>query len=150
MPGTAGKVYSNCEPKYHLAIAIAVGMNYKRAQQLIDTIAAYPVKVPVTLFFYGDFVQEHPHAVFNWSRRFDLGLREDGNYPTGYFEIMANNWIRAALISSEMKFRNIGIQPAFYLPSGISKAVTSNAKARGFRLVTPTVVFPPPLDYPGT
>ena len=124
-------------------------MNYKRAQRLIDTIAAYPVKVPVTLFFHGDFVQQYPDAVLRWSSNFHVGIREDSYYPPGNFEIMAYNWIRAALVSSEMKFRNLGIQPAFYLPLQLSTNVTANAKARGFRIIKPGSVFPPPLTYPG-
>ncbi len=124
-------------------------MNFKRAQWLIDTISAYPYKVPVILFFYGDFVQQFPDAVIKWSERFDVGIREDSHYPLGHFETMKYNWIRAALVGSEQKFRNVGIQPAFYLPTNITADVVGNAKARGWRIVRPAATFPPPMSYPG-
>ena len=94
-------------------------------------------------------MQQYPEAVVRWSQHFDVGIREDSHYPLGHFERMAYNWIRAALISSEMKFRQIGIQPSFYLPLNLSLNVTANARDRGFRIVKPSAVFPPPLAYPG-
>ncbi|XP_022089500.1 uncharacterized protein LOC110978657 [Acanthaster planci] len=142
--GEAGKIYSNCASG-SVALTVAVGMNYKRARRVVETLAAHRLKVPVTLFVYGDFVQMNPEAVKAWAKDFDIGLREDGHNPPGHLELMPDNWIRMGLISAILRLEEIGVTASYYLPtvSGeVTKTILGEAKKRGLRVVKAAVDFP--------
>lgn len=119
-------------------------MNLKRAHKIISILNAYQIKLPITLFIYGDFAELNSKEVKSWSDRFDIGVREDGRYPPGHFEMMKSPWIRESLINAEMRLQEADVQPSFYLPVNASVGnIKNEAKSRGFRLVQPVVTFPP-------
>ena len=143
-PGEAGKVYSNCASG-SVALTVAVGMNYKRARRVVETLAAHRLKIPVTLFVYGDFVQMHPEAVRAWAGDFDIAIREDGHNPPGHLELMPDNWIRMGLISAILRLEEIGVAASYYLPTvhvGVTQTILGEAKKRGLRVVKAAVEFP--------
>ena len=142
-PGERGSVYSTCGNK-KVALTVAVGMNFKRAHKIMSILDTYQVKIPVMIFVYGDFAELYPNEVKTWADRFDIGLREDGPYPPGHFELMKSPWIREAIISAEMRLQEINLQPSFYLPvNSTTPTILSVAKSRGFRVIKPVVDFPP-------
>ena len=108
---------------------------------ILDT---YQVKIPVMLFVYGDFAELYPSEVKTWANRFDIGLREDGPYPAGHFEMLLTPWMQEAVCSAEMRLQEINLQPSFYLPvNSTTPTILSVAKSRGFRVIKPVVEFPP-------
>ncbi|XP_038047892.1 uncharacterized protein LOC119721988 [Patiria miniata] len=143
-PGTAGEIYSLCQPG-SVSLAVAIGMNHKRAHKVISTLQAYPTRLPLTLFVYGDFVEQFPDTVMAWARRYRLGIREDGDYPKAYLETMPKNLIRRSLVSSLMRLQELDLKTALYWPaingSSLSKFKLL-AKTRGLRIIQPTVEFP--------
>ncbi|XP_022098399.1 uncharacterized protein LOC110983450 [Acanthaster planci] len=143
-PGVAGDVYSLCQPG-SISLAVAIGMNYKRAHKVISTLQAYPTPLPLTLFLYGDFVEQFPDTVSAWARRFRIGIREDGDYTGPYLEMMPKNLIRRSLVSSLMRLRELGLKTAYYWPA-VNGSVLARfkplAKTRGLRIIQPTADFP--------
>ena len=144
-PGIAGGVYLRCSTDMKLAITVAIGMNLKRAEKIVRMIQGYSVKLPVTLFVYGDFVETFPSVVKTWATRFDVQMREDGPYPLEQFSMLKSYWTRESIVSAELRLREIGIQPSYYfLPvNNKSPDIIDAAKRRGFRMITPNVMFPP-------
>ncbi|XP_038050933.1 uncharacterized protein LOC119724098 isoform X2 [Patiria miniata] len=143
-PGKAGKVYTNCASG-SVALTVAVGMNYKRARRVVETLAAHKYKVPITLFVYGDFVQRNSEAVKTWSEHFNIGIREDGHNPPGHLELMPGAWVRMGLISSILRLEKIGITASYYLPTvqgDASTTILGEAKSRGLRVIKPVAEFP--------
>lgn len=117
----------------------------KRAHNVVSILQSYnEISVPVMLFVYGDFAKSYPEVIEKWATRFDVGVREDGPYPLGHFALLQPNWVRESLSSAELRLQEIGIQPAYYLPVvNVNKHITDAARARGFRMVKPNVMFPP-------
>ncbi|XP_078676896.1 uncharacterized protein LOC144913790 [Branchiostoma floridae x Branchiostoma belcheri] len=148
-PGVPGGVYSNCSASASpngtlpLTLAVQVGMNAKAARKLVETMAAHPAKVPLTLFVYGDFVELFPGLVRRWARNFTIGMRENQPFPPGHFMLQTYKWIRYSLVSAMERHRDAGLQPAFYLPDNLTDPIVTAAKNRGLRLVQPTARFPP-------
>ncbi|XP_033100207.1 uncharacterized protein LOC117103711 [Anneissia japonica] len=142
-PGKAGAVYSKCNTPKHLAIAINVGMSRKQAVKVMSILAYHRTKVPVTVFVYSEFAEEWPDLVKFWATVYNIGLRGNHPYPTGHFEMMAANWIREAVVSSEMRLRELDINPIFYSPNEYGENVQQQLKHRGFRIIKAAVNFPP-------
>ncbi|XP_078621341.1 uncharacterized protein LOC144887817 [Branchiostoma floridae x Branchiostoma japonicum] len=146
-PGAAGDVYSNCSRSpggpARLALTVQVGMNRKAAHKLVETIRAHSSNMPVTLFVYGDFVQEFPDLVTKWADRYTIGIREGASFPAGHWVLQNTEVMRMSMMSAVQRMREVGLQPAFYCPDGLSKRVIDIAKARGLRLIQPTATFPP-------
>ncbi|XP_072023999.1 uncharacterized protein [Amphiura filiformis] len=143
-PGRSGNTYSFCgKTTNKLALTIGVGMNAKRARKIIAILASYPIKIPVMLFVYGDFAELFPHDVKRWANRFDIGMREDGYYPSGHFEMLDLNLVMESLVSAELRLQEIGIQPMHYLPMDWTPEHLREAWRRGLRVITPAVEFPP-------
>ncbi|XP_071801675.1 uncharacterized protein [Asterias amurensis] len=149
-PGVDGAIYSNCE-KGSISLVVAVGMNYKRANRVVATLAAYRIPLPITLFVYGDFAQTFPETVKSWAKHFTIGIREDGHNPPGHIDLMPGNWIRMALISASRRLEELGLKASYYLPTvegSVSKAISNEAKGRGLRIVKPAVEFPAAKGLP--
>ena len=137
-------MYSQCESG-SVALAVAVGMNHKRAHRVVSALAAHKPLVPTTLFVYGDFAQAFPETVKSWAERFDIGVREDGHYPPGHLELMPGQWVRVGLISAMLRLEEIGIAASYYLPTVVENIVPTirrEAKRRGLRVVKPAVKYP--------
>ncbi|XP_038076929.1 uncharacterized protein LOC119744837 [Patiria miniata] len=143
-PGTAGQIYSRCK-EGQVALVVAVGMNLKRAHKVVATLAGYQPALPITLFLYGDFVEQHPETVKAWSERFQIGIREDGPSPPGHLELMPWEWHRMGLVSAILRLEEIGISTAYYLPTvqgTIDAKFSTTAGSRGLRVIQPSVEFP--------
>ncbi|XP_078699328.1 uncharacterized protein LOC144926438 [Branchiostoma floridae x Branchiostoma belcheri] len=146
--GTAGTVYRSCgfgSPSVpgRVSLVIEVGMNAKMAHRLIETIRAYRVYIPLSVFVYGDFAEIFPEMVLNWSLNHTVGVREGHPYPPGHFDIINPKWIRTNLIISVLRLHELGLQPAFYLPARTGRDITGAAAQRNLRVVYPTARFPP-------
>ncbi|XP_019639751.1 PREDICTED: uncharacterized protein LOC109481610 [Branchiostoma belcheri] len=146
--GTAGTVYRSCgfgSPSVpgRVSLVIEVGMNAKMAHRLIETIRAYRVYIPLSVFVYGDFAELFPEMVLNWSLNHTVGVREGHPYPPGHFDIINPRWIRTNVIISVLRLHELGLQPAFYLPASTGKDITGAAAQRNLRVVYPTARFPP-------
>ncbi|XP_035662768.1 uncharacterized protein LOC118406650 [Branchiostoma floridae] len=146
-PGVAGDVYSNCSRSpggpARLALTVQVGMNRKAAHKLVETIRAHRSNMPVTLFVYGDFVQEHPDLITKWADRYTIGIREGAPFPAGHWVLQNIKVMRMSMVSAVQRMREVGLQPAYYCPDGLSERVREIAKARELRLIQPTTSFPP-------
>ncbi|XP_070549594.1 uncharacterized protein [Ptychodera flava] len=147
-PGAMGSVIKGCLPKADnkrvVSIVIQVGMNAKRARKLITTIEAYHIDVPLTLFVYGDFAEEHPDLVKEWSTKYEIGIRCDGPMSPGHWEIQYSNAIRLSIVSAERRLSDIGLQVRYILPPGVGdKTVIDIITKRQLRLIQPTAEFPP-------
>ncbi|XP_038047898.1 uncharacterized protein LOC119721995 [Patiria miniata] len=66
-PGTAGNIYSLCQ-RGSVSLAVAIGMNHKRAHTVISSLQAYPTWLPLTLFIYGDFMEQFQDTVMALAR----------------------------------------------------------------------------------
>ncbi|XP_070549574.1 uncharacterized protein [Ptychodera flava] len=145
-PGSEGQTINGCDvtdEKTLVSIAIEVGMNAKRARKLIATIAAYPIDVPLTLFVYGDFAEEFPDLVKEWSTKYEIGIRCDGPMSPGHWEIQYSNAIRVSIVSAERRLSDIGLQAHYILPPGVNKVVSDVITKRKLRVIQPTTTFPP-------
>ncbi|XP_035667436.1 uncharacterized protein LOC118410064 [Branchiostoma floridae] len=146
-PGAAGVVYSNCATggPARLALTVQLGMGRKAAHKLVETIRAHPSNMPVTLFVYGDFVQDFPDLVMKWAVRFTIGIRENAPFPADHWVLQNADVMRMSLVSAVQRMREVGIRPAYYYPDGLSDRVKDTAKNRGLRIIQPTTKFPPNL-----
>ncbi|XP_066263555.1 uncharacterized protein [Branchiostoma lanceolatum] len=146
-PGAAGVVYSNCSrsPGGHarLALTVQVGMNRKAAHKLVETIRAHPSNMPVTLFVYGDFVQSFPDLITKWADRYTIGIRGNAPFPADHWILQNTNVMRMGLISAVQRMKEVGLEPAYFSPTGLSQKVKDIAKKRGLRIIQPTTMFPP-------
>ncbi|XP_033628947.1 uncharacterized protein LOC117291402 [Asterias rubens] len=143
-PGKAGEVYSTCREDF-VSLVVAIGMNHKRANKVVSTLRAYPVKLPITLFVHGDFVDQFPGTVKAWSGRFQIGIREDGHYSKRYLDTMPSALIGRSLVSSILRLRELGLKTAYYWPAvngSVLNKFRAKAKDRGLRVVIPSVEFP--------
>ena len=70
-------------------LAIAIGMNARRARRLVGTVLAHTVSksINIGLFVYRDFVYDHPDLIQEWLEdpRLVLGIRGDSPKPHDYF-----------------------------------------------------------------
>ncbi|XP_033100752.1 uncharacterized protein LOC117104164 [Anneissia japonica] len=98
-----------------------------------DFEALHPTKIP----------EEAPGKAGAVYSKYNIGLRGNHPYPTGHFEMMAANWIREAVVSSEMRLRELDINPIFYSPNGYGENLQQQLKHRGFRIIKAAVNFPP-------
>ncbi|XP_066266855.1 uncharacterized protein [Branchiostoma lanceolatum] len=146
-PGAAGVAYSSCSPgsPARLALTVQVGMNRKAAHKLVETIRAHPSNMPVTLFVYGDFVQDSPDLITKWADRYTIGIRENAPFPADHWVLQNADVMRMSLISAVQRMKEVGVRPAYYYPDGLSQRVQDTAKSRGLRLIQPTTKFPPNL-----
>ncbi|XP_070549836.1 uncharacterized protein [Ptychodera flava] len=145
-PGSVGQTINSCDvinEKTVVSLVIEVGMNAKRARKLIATIKAYPIDVPLTLFVYGDFAEEFPDLVKEWSTKYEIGIRCDGPMSPGHWEIQYSNAIRLSIVSAERRLSDIGLQARYILPPGVNKVVSDVVTKRKLRLIQPTTTFPP-------
>ncbi|XP_033125283.1 uncharacterized protein LOC117123469 [Anneissia japonica] len=152
-PGTSGKpgvVYSICtagDKRQKVAIAIEVGMNRKLAEKVIATVMAYKPEIPVTLFVYGDFVEEYPSLVESWASRFEIGIRGNHPYPHGHAEMIMGNWIKEAGISAELRLEEIGVVTRFYMPPcDVTDIIRGQGRHREWRIIKPSSSFPPTYE----
>ncbi|XP_071947593.1 uncharacterized protein [Antedon mediterranea] len=142
--GTAGLSYKECNTPTYISLVIEIGMSRKQAVKVMATLASYKKKLPVSVFVYSEFAEDWPELVKAWSTVYDIGLRGNHPYPTGHFEKMSLNWIREAVVSSEMRLNELGITPIFYLHAFEEDTeVKSVLKERGFRIIKPAASFPP-------
>ncbi|KAI8517704.1 hypothetical protein Bbelb_037210 [Branchiostoma belcheri] len=148
-PGAAGVVYSTCSPSpdgpARLALTVQIGMNRKAAHKLVETIRAHPSNMPVTLFVYGDFVQDFPDLITKWADRYTIGIREAGPFPADHWVLQNPDVMRMSLVSAVQRMKEVGLRPAYYYPDGLSQRVQDTAKNRGLRIIQPTTKFPPTL-----
>ncbi|CAH1271031.1 Hypp4539 [Branchiostoma lanceolatum] len=157
-PGAAGVVYSNCsrspDGPARLALTVQVGMNRKAAYKLVETIRAHSSNMPVTLFVYGDFVQDFLDLINKWADRYTIGIRERLQLDVQKIEcalssrlwVLQNaNVMRMCLISAVQRMKEVGVRPVYYYPDGLSTRVKDIAKNRGLRIIKPTTKFPPNL-----
>ncbi|XP_070549578.1 uncharacterized protein [Ptychodera flava] len=145
-PGSVGQTINSCDVidgKTVVSVVIEVGMNAKRARKLIATIKAYPIDVPLTLFVYGDFAEEFPDLVKEWSTKYEIGIRCDGPMSNGHWEIQYSNAIRVSIVSAERRLSDIGLQAHYILPPGVNKVVSDVITKRKLRLIQPRTTFPP-------
>ncbi|XP_070549562.1 uncharacterized protein [Ptychodera flava] len=145
-PGSKGQTLDSCgvvDKMTTVSIVIEVGMNAKRARKLIATIAAYPIDVHLTLFIYGDFAEEHPDLVKEWSTKYEIGIRCDGPMSSGNWELQYSNAIRLSIVSAERRLSDIGLQAHYILPPGVNKVVSDVVTKRKLRLIQPRTTFPP-------
>ncbi|KAI8496944.1 hypothetical protein Bbelb_255990 [Branchiostoma belcheri] len=148
-----------------LTLTVQVGMNRKAAHKLVETIRAHHSNMPVTLFVYGDFVQEYPDLVTQWAQRYTIGMREKFvNWgwgrrvhpppdprvmvtspfnPEDRWDLQNTNVVRMGMISAVQRMREAGLQPAYFYPSSLSKQVKNEASRRGLRIIQSTTKFPP-------
>ena len=142
-PGIPGGIYETCGHTKQISLAIAVGMNAKRARKVVNTVAAYHKRLPVTLFVYGDYAELFPDDIRQWKSQFQIGMREDGPYPGDHFEKVLGNYVQESLVSTELRLQELNVQPEYYLPNSITKTIIIQAQKRGLRLVNATYEFPP-------
>ncbi|KAI8502596.1 hypothetical protein Bbelb_192980 [Branchiostoma belcheri] len=126
-----------------LTLTVQVGMNRKAAHKLVETIRAHHSNMPVTLFVYGDFVQEYPDLVTQWAQRYTIGMRENAPFPEDRWDLQNTNVVRMGMISAVQRMREVGLQPAYFYPSSLSKQVKNEASRRGLRIIQSTTKFPP-------
>ncbi|KAI8482841.1 hypothetical protein Bbelb_393760 [Branchiostoma belcheri] len=142
-----------------LTLAVQVGMNRKAAHKLVETIRAHHSNMPVTLFVYGDFVQEYPDLVTQWAQRYTIGMREmekkkqskndmfpsvkNAPFPEDHWDLQNTNVVRMGMISAVQRMREVGLQPAYFYPSSLSNQVKNEASRRGLRIIQSTTKFPP-------
>ncbi|XP_078684386.1 uncharacterized protein LOC144917906 [Branchiostoma floridae x Branchiostoma belcheri] len=144
VPGSPGTVISGCPGGVkRVTVTVQVGMNGKAACKLVETIAEHSSNLPATLFLYGDFVEAYPDLVARWAGRFTIGIRESQPFTHGHFAMMGANWVRMSLVSAILRHREVGLQPAYYLPDVMTARVRDVARGRGLRIIQPTVRFPP-------
>ena len=117
-------------------------MNAKRARKVIAILESYPVKIPIMLFIHGDFAELNGDDVRRWGNNFAIGVREDGHFPSGHFEMMDEQLIQKSLVSSEMRLQELGIQPDYYLPITNAEVINDEARYRGFSVIKPIANFP--------
>ncbi|XP_071947286.1 uncharacterized protein [Antedon mediterranea] len=142
--GSAGAIYTKCTKPMYTALVLKIGMSRKQAVKVISTLSSYRIVIPVTLFVYSEFVEEWPDLVKEWTKVYSIGLRGNHPYPTGHFEKMSQNWIREAVVSSEMRLHEHGIIPIYYLHTFRTDGKTNSVlKERGFRIVKAKSSFPP-------
>ncbi|XP_071947611.1 uncharacterized protein [Antedon mediterranea] len=142
-PGEAGQVYNKCSGDRNLAITVNVGMSKKHAVRVLTTLKSYKIEIPVTVFVFSEFAEEWPELVKAWAKYYTIGLRGNHPYPAGHFEKMSANWIREAVVSSEMRLQELNLKPMFYSPDEDGGSVKEQLKNRGFRIIKPSVNFPP-------
>ncbi|XP_071947605.1 uncharacterized protein [Antedon mediterranea] len=142
-PGEAGKTYNKCNGDNNLAITVNVGMTRKQAVRVLTTLKSYKIEIPVTVFVFSAFAEEWPELVKAWAKDYTIGLRGNHPYPAGHFEKMSPNWIREAVVSSEMRLQELNLKPMFYSPDEDGGSVKEQLKSIGFRIIKPSVNFPP-------
>ncbi|KAI8519260.1 hypothetical protein Bbelb_025170 [Branchiostoma belcheri] len=126
-----------------LTLTVQVGINRKAAHKLVETIRAHRSNMPVTLFVYGDFVQEYPDLVTQWAQRYTIGMRENAPFPEDRWDLQNTNVVRMGMISAVQRMREAGLQPAYFYPSIPSDRVKAEAGRRGLRVIQSTTKFPP-------
>ncbi|XP_071947287.1 uncharacterized protein [Antedon mediterranea] len=139
-------MYNKCNGDKNLAITVNVGMSKKQAVRVLTTLKSYKIEIPVTVFVFSEFAEEWPELVQAWAKDYTIGLRGNHPYPAGHFEKMSPNWIREAVISSEMRLHELDIIPVFYAPAEDGGSVKKQLKNRGFRIIQPAINFPPKLE----
>ncbi|XP_077990538.1 uncharacterized protein LOC144444861 [Glandiceps talaboti] len=145
-PGSLDGVHDKCNTvgdEKKLAIIIEVGMNAKTARRLIGTITAYSKPIPLTMFLYGDFVQQNPDLVKEWSQRYDIEVRAGKHWPLEYWQLQNKNTLRMDIVSALVKFQEVGLSPAYILPSSVNNDVADVIKKRNLRTINSTITFPP-------
>ncbi|XP_077994281.1 uncharacterized protein LOC144448010 isoform X2 [Glandiceps talaboti] len=145
-PGSLDHVTATCETKdskTKVTVVIEVGMNAKTAKRLIGTIAAYNKEVSLTLFVYGDFIEQNANLVLEWSMKYEIGLRMGRHWAGDYWLLQNKNMLRMDIVSAVRKFLEIGLSPTYILPSGITKDVSELTKEQKLRIINSTFTFPP-------
>ncbi|XP_066299711.1 uncharacterized protein [Branchiostoma lanceolatum] len=51
--------------------------------------------------------------------------------------------MRMGMISAVQRMKEVGLEPAYFSPAGLSQKVQDIAKKRGLRIIQPTTMFPP-------
>ncbi|XP_077867549.1 uncharacterized protein LOC144356735 [Saccoglossus kowalevskii] len=146
-PGAVGKINSRCHNASQLSIVVEVGMDRKNALLLIDAVKAHAHDVPLTLFLYGNFVEQHPELVLNWSKHSEIGIRGSNPMPDGLWERQNPSNLRLSVISTVARLRELGLLGIYFLPLGINENVINIAKENSLRLINSTITFPPIADY---
>ncbi|XP_071959410.1 uncharacterized protein [Antedon mediterranea] len=145
--GKTGIVYRRCsaeDGKPRVALTIEVGMTRKLAEKVVAAVMAYIPQIPITLFVYGDFVDEYPNLVRSWARRFEVGIRGNHPYPHGHVEMIMGNWAKEAGISAELRMQEIGLNMKFYMPPcDVTDIILAQGRHRQWRIIKPIASFPP-------
>ncbi|KAI8517711.1 hypothetical protein Bbelb_037280 [Branchiostoma belcheri] len=73
--------------------------------------------MPVTLFVYGDFVQDFPDLITKWADRYTIGIREAcralSSRPLGPAEPGRD---ADEVVSAVQRMKEVGLRPAYYYP----------------------------------
>ncbi|XP_063717457.1 uncharacterized protein LOC134844620 isoform X3 [Symsagittifera roscoffensis] len=153
-PGVFDRSYRK-KPKCHssngtLKLAIAVGMNARRARRLVATILAHSVakSINVGLFVYRDFVYDHSQLVNEWLNdlRVVLGVRGDSPKPEEYF--LRYNYEKEMdimLISSQRELlKNTGFNTDLFLEDFEgNKALKTVLTKRNMKVASHPIWIPP-------
>ncbi len=133
-------------------LAIAVGMNKRKAKRLIATVLAHNSTkgINVALFMYRDFMYDNPELISDWLKdpRVVIGVRGDSPMPEAYYKkFTLNHVIEMAIISTlRQVVRSTGFSTQYFLydftpNSNLMKAVEK------FGLKSPqSPVWVPPKD----
>ncbi|XP_070580600.1 uncharacterized protein [Ptychodera flava] len=146
-PNAGGIIINKCGltsiDRNQVAMVIEVGMNPKTAVWLTKTVRAYRKKFPCTLFVYGDFVEQNPALVRDWSSDFDIGVRGSSQQPEGVWENLNYEYTQMSIVGAVLRLQKIGIEPIYLLAPRTSKNTLRIAKKRGLWVVEPNAAFPP-------
>ncbi|XP_077863562.1 uncharacterized protein LOC144347648 [Saccoglossus kowalevskii] len=88
------------------------------------TLKAYAKDVPLTLFVYGDFVEEHPELIKEWSLHYEIGIRGSGPMPNGLWELQNNNLLRLSIVSAMTRLMELKLVAKYILPTGFKNLLT--------------------------
>ncbi|XP_070538219.1 uncharacterized protein [Ptychodera flava] len=148
-PGVAGKPIRFCNKngtQTQISLAIEAGMNTFTFQQVMQTIEAYPKKIEMTVFVYGDFAQQYPDLVKYWAEKYEVGIRGDSPQPGHFWQRRNKDELRRDIVSSGMRLQEIGLQPRFFLPPGYNPELEAIVAKRHFRMIEPVFSIPPRND----
>ncbi|XP_070536389.1 uncharacterized protein [Ptychodera flava] len=112
-PGLEWDVINSCSDRLRrgvttpVTISIKIGMNAKAARRLVETIRAFRHFVPLTLFVYGDFVEQNPKLVKDWSDIYEIGIRAGSPLPQSYWQLQNDNILRMSIVSAEFRFKRL-------------------------------------------
>ncbi|XP_077863962.1 uncharacterized protein LOC144348759, partial [Saccoglossus kowalevskii] len=146
IPGAVGAInnkYTTMNGKTLVSIVVEIGMNLKAARLLVETLKANAKDVPLTLFVYGDFVEEHPELIKEWSLHYEIGIRGSSPMPNGLWELQNNYLLRLSIVSAMTRLMELKLVAKYVLPTGFNENVISVTKDRNLRPVDSTFRFSP-------
>nr|XP_002730991.1 PREDICTED: uncharacterized protein LOC100368107 [Saccoglossus kowalevskii] len=146
-PMAGGPIISKCGQTGHdrnqVAIVISIGMGQKMARRVVAALKAHTKNIPCTLFVYGDFVEQFPEQVKDWSNYCNIGIRGHGPHLDTVWRNLNYYYSRMSVVSAVLRLKRIGIEPIYLFPPALTNHTVTIAKKYGIWLVQPNVQFPP-------